>query len=178
MGIFSAMLYILCDIIIKIFIDAVFVDFNTSVIPTYIAFISDGIIKGTVISVLAVIFTRDLRNSSIMHFPANIKRFYIIYFIIFSVAAVLYSIYINFYSKPFYAEALEEAYNSIYIRRYTAEHYNELCGQLKDVCNSLHFHQNVAQIAGCVLHIAILGVFLIKILKVYNDPYKPPKRHI
>lgn len=178
MSIFSALLYVLCDVIIKIFIDAVSIDFNTSVIPTYVAFIADGIIKGTVISALAVIFTRDLRNSSIMHFPANIKRFYTIYFIIYSIAAVFYSVYINIYSKPFYTESLDEAYNSIYIRKYTTEHYNELCRQLKDVCDSLQFHQKIAQIVGCALHIAILGVFLIKILRVYKDPYKPPKRRI
>ena len=178
MGIFSALLYILLDILVKMYITSVEIDFKSSMVSIYITFILAPFIRALVISILAVVFTRNLRMSAIMHFPKNDVKFYLIYFCIFSVIPIIYSMYLYNYSTPFYSDALTEAINKISIHNYTDEYFGELRSQLTDIHSKCRTNQIFALIIGCATEISILGISVIKLLKVYRNPKKPVKRRI
>lgn len=178
MGIFSALLYILLDVLVKMYITGVEIDFKSSVTPIYITFILAPLVRATVISILAVVFTRNLRMSAIMHFPKNEVRFYLIYLGIYSVIPIVYSVYLYNYSTPFYSEALAEAINKVSIHNYTEEYFGKLCAQLNDVHSKCRTNQIFALIIGCAAEISVLGLSVIKLLRVYRNPKKPVKRRI
>lgn len=178
MGIFSALLYVLNDVIVKITITGVKLKFETTNTPVYVTFILSAIIQAGVIWWLAVIFTRDLRCSSIFHFPESEYRFYTIYFLIYSVIPIIYAFYIYHYSLPFYEEALREAINGVYVYQYEEAYFQKLSGQLTDIRDGRLAAEKIALVIGCVIQIVMLRLSMLKLIKVYQSPFKKVKRRI
>ncbi|MBQ8967636.1 hypothetical protein [Ruminococcus sp.] len=178
MGIFSAILYILNDVIVKMTITGARIKFETVNSPVYVTFILSALIVSGVIAWLAIVFTRDLRCSSIYHFPKSEYKFYTVYFIFYSLIPIAYAFYIYHYSLPFYAEALREAINGVYIYRYEESYFKKLSGQLTDIHDSRLLAEKIALAIGCVIHITVYRISMLKLIKVYQDPFKKPKRRI
>ncbi len=178
MGIFSALLYILNDVIVKMTITDVRLKFDTVNSPVYVTFILSSLIVSGVIALLAIIFTRNLRCSDIYHFPESEYRFYTIYFIVYSVIPIAYAFYIYHYSLPFYEFALNEAIRSVYIQQYEESYFQKLVGELTAVHDSRLRAEKIALGIGCAIHIAVYRISMLKLIKVYQDPFKKPKRRI
>ena len=172
------MLYVLNDVIVKITITGVKLKFDTTNTPVYVTFILSALLQSGVIAWLAVIFTRNLRCSSIFHFPENEYRFYTIYFLIYSVIPIGYAFYIYNYSLPFYAEALREAINGVYVYQYEESYFQKLSQQLTDIRDGRLMAEKIALGIGCVIQIIVLRLSMLKLIKVYQSPFKKVKRRI
>lgn len=178
MGIFSALLYVLNDVIVKITITGVKLKFDTTNTPVYVTFILSALIQAGVIWWLAVIFTRNLRCSSIFHFPESEYRFYMIYFLVYSLIPIGYAFYIYSYSIPFYEEALREAINGVYVYQYEESYFRQLSDQLTHIRDSRLTAEKIALAIGCVIQIIMLRLSMLKLIKVYQSPFKKVKRRI